>query len=118
MLGEFGERPTQGMDEGTARLWKEGARWAIQIEIDGVPYTERDYADAASAIHAIASILRAHAERVPDLDQEACASCDAPLELSICSQCGASAFVRTCGHGALPPIRLVDGSAYCCACRA
>jgi hypothetical protein len=105
------------MDEGTARLWKEGARWAIQIEIDGVPYTERDYADVASATHAIASILRAHGERASDLDQDACASCDAPLDLMICSQCGATAFVRTCAHGGTPPIRAVDGAAYCRACR-
>lgn len=105
------------MQEGTARLWKEGSRWAIQIEIDGRPYTERDNADVASATHAIASILRAHAERAADLDQDTCASCEAPLDLMICSQCGADAFVRTCAHGAPAPIRLAEGAAYCGRCR-
>jgi hypothetical protein len=57
------------------------ARWVIQIEIDGVPYTERDYADVT------------------------------------CSLCGATAFVRTCAHGEAPPVRVVDGAAYCLACR-
>jgi hypothetical protein len=105
------------MQEGTARLWKEGARWAIEIEIDGVPYTERDYADAASAVHAIASILRQHAERAAGLDQDACDACEAPLDLMVCSQCGTSAFVRTCTHGEPVPIRLLDAIAFCKACR-
>ena len=105
------------MDEATVRLWKEGARWAIEIEIDGVPYTERDYADAASATHAIASILRQHAERATDLDQDACESCDAALDLLICSECGVSAFVRTCEHAGQRPIRLRDGALFCLACR-
>jgi hypothetical protein len=100
------------MQEGTARLWKEGARWAIEIEIDGVPYTERDYADDA-----IASILRQHAERAADLDQEACSACEAPLDLMVCSQYGASAFVRTCAHRETVPIRLLEAAVFCRACR-
>ena len=90
----------------------------IQIEIDGVPYTERDYADIASASHAIAQILRQHAERSTDMDQDACEACDEPLDLMTCSQCGADAFVRTCDHdGSARPIRTVDEAAFCRACR-
>lgn len=106
------------MQRATARLWREGTRWAIQIEIDAVPYTERDYADPASATHAIASILRQHAEGATALDQEACGECEAPLDLMICSQCGADAFVLTCAHGAPAPIRLWEGAAFCRRCRA
>jgi hypothetical protein len=106
------------MQRGTARLWKEGGgRWAIQIEIDGAFYTERDYADAASASHAIAAILRQHAERSADLDEEACEECEEPLDLMTCSQCGADAFVRTCEHGGPRPIRVVEGATYCRTCR-
>src|SRR5262244_89217 len=98
------------MQRGTARLWKEGGgRWAIQIEIDGAFYTERDYADAASASHAIAQILRQHAEGSADLDEEACEACEQPLDLMVCSQCGADGFVRTCEHGGVRPIRTVEG---------
>ena len=64
-----GYRNLGRMERGTARLWREADRWAIQIEIDGVPYTERDYADIASASQAIAQILRQHAERSTDMDQ-------------------------------------------------
>lgn len=106
------------MQRGTARLWKEGTRWAIQIEIDGVPYTERDYVDIASATQAIAQILRMHATRSTDLDEDACGECEEPLDLMLCSQCGAGGFLRTCEHGCPRPIRTVDGAAYCRACRA
>jgi hypothetical protein len=106
------------MQRGTARLWKEaGGRWAIQIEIDGAFYAERDYADAASASHAIAAILRQQAERSVDLDENACEECEQPLDLMTCSQCGADGFVRTCEHGGPRPIRTVDGAAYCRRCR-
>ena len=107
------------MRRGTARLWREaGGRWAIQIEIDGALYTERDYEDAAAATHAIADILRQQAERSSDADEEACQDCDEPLDLLTCSQCGADAFVRTCAHGGPRPIRAVGGASYCIACRA
>ena len=111
---ESGER----MDRGTARLWREAGRWVIQIEIDGVPYTERDYADNASASQAIAQILRQHAERSTDMDQDACEACDEPLDLMTCAQCGADAFVRTCEHGGPQPIRMLGGTAFCRVCRA
>jgi len=107
------------MQRGTARLWKEGGgRWAIQIEIDGAFYTERDYADAASASHAIAAILRQHAERSADLDEDACEECEEPLELMTCSQCGANAFLRTCNHAGARRIRNTEGALFCRACRA
>jgi hypothetical protein len=100
------------MQRGTARLWKEGGgRWAIQTELDGAFYTERDYADAASASDRFAAILRQHAERSADLDEGACEDCEEPLDLMTCSQCGADAFVRTCEHGGPRPIRLVEGGA-------
>ena len=106
------------MQRGTARLWSEdGGRWAIQIEIDGAFYAERDYADAASASHAIAQILRQHAERPSDLDDEICQECEEPLDLMTCSQCGADAFVRTCEHGGPRPVRVLEGAAYCLKCR-
>jgi hypothetical protein len=106
------------MERGTARMWKEGGgRWAIQIEIDGAFYTERDYADAAAASCAIAQILRQHAERSTDFDEDACEECEEPLDLKVCSQCGASGFVRTCEHGAPRPIRSLDGALYCNTCR-
>ena len=106
------------MQRGTARLWREdGGRWAIQIEIDGAFYTERDYADAASASHAIAEILRQHAERSGELDEDACQECEEPLDLMTCSQCGADAFVRTCEHGGSRPLRVLGGTAYCLKCR-
>jgi hypothetical protein len=105
------------MKRGTARLWKEAGRWVIQVEIDGVPYTERDYGDIASATQAIAQILRQRAERGDDLDQEPCDLCEEPLDLATCSQCGADAFVRTCRHGGSPPIRMMNGTAYCRTCR-
>ena len=106
------------MERGTARLWKEAGRWVIQIELDGVPYTERDYADVASATQAIAQILRQRAERSVNLDQDGCEACDDPMDLLTCSQCGTDAFVRTCGHGDSPPIRALDGALYCRVCRA
>jgi hypothetical protein len=107
------------MERGAARMWREpGGRWAIQIEIDGAFYTERDYADAASASGAIAQILRQHAERSTNLDEEACEECEGPLDLMACSQCGANGFVRTCEHGSARPIRTVDGALYCRSCRA
>jgi len=89
----------------------------IQIEIDGVPYTERDYADVASATQAIAQILRQRAERATDVDQGPCEACDEPLDLLVCSQCGADAFVRTCEHGGSRPISVLDGAAFCRVCR-
>src|SRR5688572_23972790 len=106
------------MDRGTARLWREAGRWVIQIEIDGVAYTERGYADIASASQAIAQILRQHAERSTDMDQDACEVCDEPLDLMTCSQCGADAFVRTCAHGGPRPIRMLGGATFCRVCRA
>ena len=105
------------MKRGTARLWKEAGRWVIQIDLDGVPYCERDYADVATATQAIATILRQRAERSEDLDQDACEECEEPLDLMICSQCGADGFVRTCEHGGGPPIRTLEGAVYCRACR-
>ena len=105
------------MQRGTARLWREAARWVIQVEIDGAAYTERDYADVASASHAIAQILRQRAERSAVLDQDACEECEEPQDLMVCSQCGADAFVRTCQHGGPPPIRIVDVAAFCRVCR-
>jgi hypothetical protein len=107
-----------GMKQGTARLWKEAGRWVIRIELDGAFYCEREYADAPTATHAIASILRQRAERSDDLDQEACEDCEEPLDLMVCSQCGADGFVRTCGHGGPPPIRVTEGAVYCRSCRA
>jgi hypothetical protein len=106
------------MERGTARLWREAERWVIQIEIDGLPYTERDYADVASATQAIAQILRQQAGRPEAPDQDACDACDAPLELLTCSECGIDAFVRRCGHGATPPLRTIEGAVYCRVCRA
>lgn len=106
------------MRRATARLWREGARWVVQIELDGVPYVERDYGDIASASHAIAQILRQQGERSVDLDEDACTECDQALDLMVCSQCGADAFVRTCDHDGSPrPIRIVEGFAFCRACR-
>ena len=106
------------MRNATARLWREGDRWAIDVEIDGVPYAERDYADVASATHAIAQILRQQAERSADLDQEECRQCDEPLDLVACSQCGIDAFIRTCSHDAeTRPIRVADDALYCRTCR-
>jgi hypothetical protein len=105
------------MNHATARLWREGTRWVIQIEIDRMPYTERDYSDIASACHALASMLRQHGERSEDLDESECDSCDEPLDLVTCSQCGADAFVRTCQHGGPRPIRVLDGAFYCHGCR-
>jgi len=107
------------MQRATARLWREGSRWVIQVEIDGMSYAERDYADIANASHAIAQILRQQGERSADLDEDACGQCDQPLELLVCSQCGADAFVRTCDHdGSVRPIRTIGGAAFCRACRA
>lgn len=105
------------MERATARLWQEAGRWVIQVEIDGVPYTERDYADVASATQAIAQILRQRAQRSTDLDEQSCEACDGALDLMVCSQCGADAFVRTCEHGDRRPIRVLDGAAYCLSCR-
>jgi hypothetical protein len=105
------------MERATARLWKEAGRWVIQIEIDGVEYTERDYDDVASATQAIAQILRQRAERSLDLDQDECEQCDEPLDLMTCSQCGADAFVRTCAHDVAPTIRVLAGEAFCRDCR-
>ena len=89
----------------------------IQIDLDGVPYCERDYADVATAAQAMAAILRQRAERSDGLDQDECEVCDEPLDLMICSQCGADGFVRTCEHGDPPPIRIFEGAVYCRACR-
>jgi hypothetical protein len=105
------------MKRGTARLWREAERWVIQVEIDGAPYTERDYADVASASHAIAQILRQRAERSVVLDQDACEDCEETQDLMVSSQCGADAFVRTCEHGDPWPIRIADGAAFCRVCR-
>ncbi|PYQ41692.1 MAG: hypothetical protein DMF77_15160 [Acidobacteria bacterium] len=106
------------MNQARVRLWREGDRWAIEIEIDGTPYAERDYADVGSATHAVAQILRQQAERSPDLDQEVCRQCDEPLDLVACSQCGVDAFVRTCNHDLdSRPIRVVDEAVYCRTCR-
>ena len=89
----------------------------IQIEFDGVRYTERDYEDVASATQAIAQILRRRADRAEALDEDACDLCDEPLDLATCSQCGSDAFVRTCEHGGPRPIRIVEGAHYCLDCR-
>lgn len=105
------------MERATARLWREGGQWVIQIDIDGAHYTERDYASVADACHAIASILRQRGERAADLDEAECDACDEPLDLLTCSQCGTDAFVQACGHGGPGPIRVVDGAAYCRSCR-
>jgi len=105
------------MERAAARLWREGARWAIQIDIDGARYTERDYADIADACHAIAQILRQRGERPTDLDEDACELCDEPLDMVTCSQCGVDAFVRTCAHGGPRPIRLLEEALYCRVCR-
>jgi hypothetical protein len=116
-MGAF-EGECLSMDHARARVWREGNRWAIEVEIDGVPYTERAYADLASATHAIAQILRQQAGRDPDLDEQECSQCDKPLDLVACSQCGADAFMRTCGHGLdMRPIRIVDEALYCRTCR-
>jgi hypothetical protein len=64
------------MGKATARLWREGARWVVQIDIDGVHYTERDYSSVPDACHASASILRQRGERRADLDEDTCESCD------------------------------------------
>ena len=96
------------MKRGIARLWKEAGRWVIQIDLDGVPYCERDYADVATATQAMATILRQRAERSEDLDQDAGEDCDEPLDLLVCSQCGADGCVRTCEHGGPPPIRMTE----------
>jgi len=53
LLYDFHQSGEADMQRGTARLWREAERWVIQVEIDGAPYTERDYADVASASHAI-----------------------------------------------------------------
>jgi hypothetical protein len=99
-------------------MWREtDGRWAIHIEIDGAFYTERDYADAASASHAIAQILRQHAERSTDLDEGVCEECEDPLDLMVCSTCGADRFVRTCQHGGERPLRSLEGAVYCRSCR-
>jgi hypothetical protein len=105
------------MERATARLWREGARWVIQIDIDGARYTERDYADIADACHAIAQILRQRGERPTDLDEDACELCDEPLDMLACSQCGVDAFVRTCEHGGPRPIRVLEDALYCWTCR-
>ena len=105
------------MERATARLWREGTRWVIQIDIDGVRYTERDYADIADASHAIASILRQRGERPMELDEKECESCDEPLELVTCSQCGTGAFVRTCDHGGPRRIRMIEDALFCQTCR-
>jgi hypothetical protein len=104
------------MQRETARLWREGARWLIQLDIDGVPYTERDYADIASAAHAMTRILRQQAERLTDIDAE-CDTCEGPLDCGSCSQRRASGFVRTCPHGTRP-IRMIERAAFCVRCRA
>lgn len=96
------------MERATARLWREGTRWVIQIEIDGAHCTERDYADAC---HAIASILRQRGERATGLDEAECDACDEPLDLVTRSQCGADAFVRTCEHCGPRPIPALQGRA-------
>jgi hypothetical protein len=104
------------MQTASARIWRESTRWAIRIEIDGAPYTERDYADILSAT-AIAAILRNRGLRLEDLDEDECDECDEPLDLATCSQCGVDAFVRTCGHGAGRPIRETQRALYCRRCR-
>jgi len=105
------------MERATARVWREGARWVIQIDVDGARYTERDYADIADACHAIAQILRQRGERTMDLDEDACELCNEPLDLVTCSQCGVDAFVRTCAHGSPRPIRVLEEALYCRVCR-
>jgi hypothetical protein len=105
------------MQRATARLWREGTRWVIQVEIDGAHYTERDYADIADACHAIAQILRQQGERRTDLDEDACELCDEPLNMVACSQCEST---PSCG----PASTAVDGRfewsrarLYCVTCR-
>jgi hypothetical protein len=79
-------RTSRSMQRATARLWREGTRWVIQVEIDGAHYTERDYADIADACHAIAQILRQQGERRTDLDEDACELCDERLNMVACSR--------------------------------
>jgi hypothetical protein len=105
------------MERATARVWREGARWVIQIDIDGAHYTERDYADIGDACHAIAQILRQHGDRPTAVDEDACELCNEPLDLMSCSQCGVDAFVRSCAHGGPRPIRLLEEALYCRVCR-
>jgi hypothetical protein len=105
------------MERATARLWKEAGRWVIQVDFDGIPYTERDYDDVASATQAIAQILRGRAERSSNLDEDACETCDEPLDFIACSQCGADGFVRSCEDGGPRPLRILDGAIYCRVCR-
>jgi len=82
------------MERATARVWREGARWVIQIDVDGNRYTERDYADIADACHAIAQILRQRGEQTMDLDEDACELCNESLDSVTCSQC---ASMPSCG---------------------
>src|SRR5262245_10681767 len=105
------------MERATGRLWREGTRWVIQVDIDGARCTERDYASLVDACHAFTQIVRNRAERATDLDQEECESCEEPLDLAVCSQCGVDAFVRACDHGGVHPIRMLDGALYCLSCR-
>lgn len=105
------------MERATARLWREGTRWVIHVDIDGARYTEHDYAGVADPCHAIASILRLHGGRPTGLDEDECDSCDEPLDLLTRSQCGADAFVRTYSHGGPRPIRPTDGALFCRSCR-
>jgi hypothetical protein len=82
-----------------------------------VPYAERDYADLPNAWHAIASILRQCGDQPTQLDEDEYESCDEPVDLMTCSQCGVDAFVRTCDHGGPRPIRKVEGTVFCRSCR-
>ena len=78
-----------------------------------VALNRRDYPDIANACQAIALILRQHGERATDLDAGECESCDEPLDLVICSQCGVDAFGRSCDHGDPRPIRMIEGARTC-----
>jgi hypothetical protein len=105
------------MERATARVWREGARWVIQIDIDGDRYTERDYADIGDACHAIAQILRQQGGQPKIPDEDACELCNEASDLMSCSQCGVDAFVRSCAHGGPRPIRLLEEALYCRVCR-
>ena len=110
-------RTCRAIERATARLWREGTGGVIQIDIDGAPCTEREYADLPNACHAIASMLRQRGGRAADLDESECEACDELLDLMTCSQCGVDAFLRTCEHGGPRAIRETEGAVFCRSCR-
>jgi hypothetical protein len=60
----------------------------------------------------MAAILRQRGERPTNLDEDECDSCEEPLEMLTCSQCGVDAFVRTCEHAGPRPIRALEGAMF------